>query len=242
MARFHVILNTHQNPQGAIAALHCLRSQESGQHAVAYTMCYDKEDFISPKMMRLLPLPCVFNIEPRPDSVCNVWNRNLRARCGYDYHLCVPDDAFCATAHWDVYIHESMTEGNTLLMGWNDLANPQQFTLPIITDRYLAALSEPFFDPTFKMWFGDTAAAEVHSFATGLPTTVGTHLIMAGPIRPRQVTRAAWDEFTARRPRRALEGLSVRKKLGLVVEPGAVQEIEWLFQKRDKRGRAGCRD
>src|SRR5690606_36010041 len=73
---------------------------------------------------------------PAPIGVGSVWNRGAKASDA-DIIAPFPDDSFPGLPDWDDTICQHLPDPNKIgVIAWNDTANPDQCTLPVITRRW----------------------------------------------------------------------------------------------------------
>jgi hypothetical protein len=246
--KFKVIINTFKRPLRAIAVAETLRAMKSGKHDVQFTIAYDQEDLNTGLFFQDLDWlddheDIGFDCQPRPDSLQDVWNRNLHGDA--DFFLPMPDDGFCAAPSWDeaiVKMAAKYPDPRMVVMAWNDQANPGQLTVPIVSNGWLQLLGDtPLMDPRFPFWFSDTAIAETWSFITGAGVPIPDYLLLAGqPGEPNPIMRDVdlwWDLYAATRVERLELAEKIARKVGIETGIDDIQNVVSQWCQRDEDGR-----
>jgi hypothetical protein len=246
--KFKVIINTFKRPLRAIAVAETLRAMKSGKHDVRFTIAYDQEDLNTGLFFQDLDWlddheDIGFDCQPRPDSLQDVWNRNLTGDA--DFFLPMPDDGFCAAPEWDVAIVKMAAkypDPRMVVMAWNDQANPGQLTVPIVSKGWLELLGKtPLLDPRFPFWFADTAIAETWSFITANGVPIPDYLLLAGkPGEPNPIMRDVdlwWDLYAATRVERIELAEKIARKVGIETGIDDIQSVVAQWCQRDEDGR-----
>lgn len=247
--KFKVVIVTHKKPLQALTVLGAMRALESGKHKVQYVLACDAEDHTSEVLMRHEDTWNVdVDLRCRPASVQDCWNRNMTDPSEADFFLNMTDDAFCAAPDWDEFIVQGTAAAprpDLSVMGWHDLASPNNFTLAIVTAGWLRATGEPLLDPRFDFWFSDTAIAETWSYVHGRVPPRPKYLLMAGkPGNPnpkllKEGGDRLWDLYAKTRSDRIATAERVCKGLGLSSLPGRHLISQWVA--RDAEGREDTR-
>lgn len=252
--KLRVVINTHGRPAQALAVIECLRTLESGRHEVSYVLACDNEDVATSVLLvsrGMCPPYVELDMRPRPASVQDCWNRNLVNPKHADVWFVMPDDLFCGAPNWDDLAVQTLALApvpELAVIGWNDLSNPGQLTVPIVAAGWLEAIKpEPFYDPRFEFWFSDTAVAETWSFVFGMTVPRPSFLPLAGmPQRPnplflRDGADHLWDLYAATRINR----LNTASRIRIAHDLPAPSNLQLLIDgwtERDEWGRRGARE
>lgn len=242
-------LATRGNPKRAAAVIECARSLASSEHEVEYLVGIDADDPESLNFFRHNYPEITISVDKRPKGVGAVWNR-LCSRVEADIYCPFPDDSFPAVPFWDHIIVDTFLKKyakapkECWVLGWNDLANPGQCTLPIVSKEWLA-MTGRLYDERFPFWFYDTCVTEVFSYVMGQPVPPHPGLVLAARKGITQRMRDLefwWDFFVFTRKERLAEGADYRRRLGIEVNEILLDQCIKAWERRDRYGRAECAD
>lgn len=242
--RFHCIIATRRNPLGAAAVMQTARALASGEHEIAFTVAHDLDDLETNHFFYQIENP-FFHVssDKRPLGVGAVWNRCVKPED--DYIIPLPDDAFIATPDWDAFIHgvfEEMQIPEPLrVLAWNDMANPNQCSLPIFSKGWHELAG--FYDDRFPFWFYDTAFSETWSFVTGQRVIIPPSLVLTakkGLTKSLRDVEFWWDFYVATRRERLFKAAEIRKKLGIDLPPWKLADVLRGWARRDVEGKAAA--
>lgn len=228
-------------PKRAAAVIEGAKALESGNHQVVYVVGCDADDVETYNFFKTQYPGVELSVDARPPGVGAVWNR-CAARVDADVYVPFVDDGFVATPRWDDLIGlmlEAFPVKELGVFAWNDLANPDQCSLPIITKEWygLAGL----YDDRFPFWFYDTCVAEIWSFVTGRVVPVVPELVLAqkkGITRRMRDLSLWWDLYVATRAERMLLAAEIRKHIGAELEPAKLARVVMNWAQRDAIGRS----
>lgn len=237
--KFAFMVVTRGNPKRAAAVIECARSLSSGQHEIDVIVGYDNDDIKTNQYFHRNYDDVKISIANRPLGVGAVWNR-CAALVDADYYCPFPDDTFIGLPDWDDYIAQVGVD----VLAWNDIANPGQCTLPIISRNWLK-LAGNLYDDRFPFWFYDTCVDELFSFVTGTLVPRPKELLL---VSKKGLTRSLrdlpfwWDFYVATRGERLAKAAEIRAKVGLDVSDATIQEAIDVWNRRDEVGRASAAD
>lgn len=244
-----VCLVTRGNPKRAAAVIECARSLASDDHQIEYLIGIDADDTESYNFFRQQYPGLVLSVDKRPKGVGAVWNRLVaRARRDFDpdVYCPFPDDSFIGCPLWDDVIFDTFEKkfkGAPVachVLGWNDLANPNQCTLPIASREWID-MTGKLYDERFPFWFYDTAVTETFSYIMGQPVPCHPGLILAARKGITQRMRDLefwWEFFAFTRKERLENGEKYRRQLGIELHPGVLDECIKAWERRDRYGLA----
>lgn len=243
--RIAFLVATRGNPARAAAVIESAKALASGKHDIAYILGYDADDNAT-EDYEFSP-DIIHSRAPRPPGVGAVWNRCAAVAMAHknkpDVLVPFVDDGFVATPGWDEIIALSVAEfpmPELAVLAWNDLANPDQCSLPIITREWydLAGL----YDDRFPFWFYDSCVAETWSFVVGGQVPIMQQLVLAqmkGITRRMRDLAMWWDFYVQTRPERLKLAAEIRAKVNYKLTPEALAAVLRSWIKRDAEGRAG---
>jgi len=239
---------TRGNPRRALAVIECAKALASGRHTIEFSVGIDGDDVQSNYFFRRNMPALPLSIGNRPPGVGAVWNRLVAAAPGADVYCPFPDDCFIGTPDWDETIAMVLEHGfpdrRLGVIAWNDLANPGQCTLPIVTREWLE-LTGPLYDERFPFWFYDTCVDELVSFIAGRPAPVIPTLVLAAKKGLTQRMRELdfwWDLYVATRYDRLHLASRIRRELGIELPPGHLVRVLMGWRARDIEGRRALPD
>lgn len=252
--RLRVVLNTYGRPAQALAVMEGLRALASGLHEVSYVLAFDAEDAETHLFLNdinwAMPQGVTYDRRPRPASLQDCWNRNMVDPDEADIWLPFGDDNFCATPNWDDLIVQTLLGApvpELAVLGWHDMANPGQLTVPIFAAGWLKAIApEPALDTRYPFWGADTAISETWSYVFGMAVPRPEYLLLAGmPGRPNRALIDAdadeiWDLYRGMRYARMATAARVRFAHGLP-EPSNIAALADAWAARDDVGREHTR-
>ena len=234
---------TRGNPRRAAAVIECARSLAGDDNMIEYLVGIDADDKGSIEYFEQNDMNVLLSIADRPAGVGAVWNRLCRM-IDADIYVPFPDDSFIATPHWDdgiVYaMNMAFNDKRVGALAWNDLANPNQCSLPIVTREWLE-LTGDLYDERFPFWFYDTCVNEVWSFVTGRPIVIVKPLILAarkGLTKRMRDVSFWWDFYVHTRPERMRKAAVIRERLGIELPDETIKAVLLMWWKRDEVGRA----
>lgn len=238
---------TRGNPKRAAAVIECARSLSSGKHNIEYIVGYDADDEQTGEWFKAHYPDVLLSVGPRPLGVGAVWNRCVSQVPDADVYCPFPDDCFIASPEWDdviaLFMEAAFPVREIGVMAWNDIANPNQCSLPIVTKEWLS-LTGQLYDDRFPFWFYDTCVDEVWSFITGrnVPIVNMTTLVAKKGLTKRMRDLGFWwDFYVATRPERLKKAAEIRVKLGANLEPIKLASMIRRWAARDVEGRKGIR-
>lgn len=238
-------LVTRGNPKRAAAVIECARSLASGEHEIEYLVGLDADDVESYNFFKQNYPGLILSVDQRPRGVGAVWNRLVR-RSEADIYCPFPDDCFIASPDWDALIVDTFREKfkdapkPCNVLAWNDLANPNQCTLPIVCREWVEMTGQ-LYDERFPFWFYDTALSETFSFVMGQPVPCHPGLILAAKKGITQRMRDLelwWQFFAFLRAERLKNGEQYRKQLGIELHDGILDNCIKAWERRDRYGLA----
>lgn len=235
--KFAMMLVTRGNPKRAGAVIECARSLASGKHEIEVIVGYDNDDPATNSYFQMNYGDVLTSFDNRPLGVGAVWNR-CAERLTADYYCPFPDDVFIGLPNWDDQIAQSGLDA----MAWNDLANPGQCTLPIVSKRWLDLVGK-LYDDRFPFWFYDTCVDELHSFVTGSLVPRRDDLLLVSKKGLTQSLRDLpfwWDFYVETRSERLAQAATIRTKLGIELPANELQAIIEIWKRRDVDGRASA--
>lgn len=238
-------LVTRGNPKRAAAVIECARSLSSDDHEIEYLVGIDADDTDSYNFFRQQYPELTLSVDKRPKGVGAVWNRLVK-RAEADIYCPFPDDSFIGAPFWDSLIVDTFKKRYEKapkachVLAWNDLANPNQCTLPIVSREWVE-MTGRLYDERFPFWFYDTAVTETWSFIMGQPVPPHPGLILAARKGKTQRMRDLefwWRFFISTRAERLEEAAEYRKQLGIEMHDGRLDECVKLWERRDRYGMA----
>lgn len=242
---------TRGNPKKAAAVIEVAQSLASGKHEIKYIVGCDNDDPQTHSYFYQNMPDVELSIGERPIGLGAVWNRLCelarvdRGRffsVNADIYCPFPDDVFISLPDWDDYIVRSMEKidhPKLRVLAWNDLCNPGQCTLPIVSRAWLD-MTGKLYDDRFPFWFYDTAVDELYSFITGYRIPIPKLLTFVSKKGLTQSLRELhfwWDFYAATRKERLQRADHIREELGITLPPD--RTAKWLeaWEKRDALGR-----
>lgn len=225
------VMATRGNPQRAAAVIECANALSSGKHEIEWIVGCDEDDIATIKALKGYARLSIGNA---PVGVGGVWNRGAEASTA-DIIAPFPDDSFPGLPDWDATICDNLPDPNKIgVIAWNDTANPNQCTLPVITRRWfeLAGL----YDDRFPYWFYDTCVAELWSFVQGRPVGIPKNLLLAakkGKTKSMRELAFWWGFYVFTRKERLAKAEQIRKQLGIEMAPDLLRNIIENWEHRD---------
>lgn len=221
---------TRGNPQRAAAVIECANALSSGKHEIEWVVCCDDDDKLT---ALLFAGRCKVSTGSAPIGVGSVWNRGAE-ETDADIIAPFPDDSFPGLPDWDDTICQHLPDPNKIgVIAWNDTANPNQCTLPVITRKWfeLAGL----YDDRFPFWFYDTCVAEMWSFVHGRPVGIPKNLLLAakkGKTKSMRDLAFWWGFYVYTRKERLAKAAQIREHLGIEMAPDLLRNIleNWEFR------------
>lgn len=228
------VVATRNRHERAAAVIESARALSSEKHDLRFIVCADDDDqgtidYFSSRDVKLA-------IAPAPDVLGEVWNRGAKLVADADVICPLPDDSFIAAPDWDdmiVHYFEQYPPGLRVI-GWNDTANPDVCTMPIVGREWYAAAG--LFPGWFPYWFCDTWLAEVFSFVAGhLPALPKELLLVArkGKTQRMRDLEFWWEFFRRTRPQRLKEAEWLRHRFGRVLDPNRLAHVTAYWNARD---------
>ena len=237
--KFAFLLVTRGHPRRAGAVIECARSLSSGQHEIDFIVGCDNDDVKTNEYFHKNYSDVTVSIANRPIGVGAVWNR-CAALVDADYYCPFPDDSFIGLPDWDDYIAQLGAD----IIAWNDLANPGQCTLPVVSRNWMSLTGE-LYDGRFPFWFYDTCVDELFSFVTGQPVPRQSELLLVAKKGLTQSLRDLpfwWEFYIATRKDRLEKAKEIRAKVGIELQNSAIQAALAMWNRRDIDGRAHAAD
>lgn len=227
------VMATRGNPQRAAAVIECANALSSGKHELEWIVGVDFDDAASIEHFSQ-NYPAVKLIAGiAPIGVGSVWNRGAEASTA-DIIAPFPDDSFPGLPDWDDTICQHLSDPTQPgVIAWNDTANPNQCTLPVITRRWYELCG--LYDDRFPYWFYDTCVAEMWSFVTGRPVGIPKNLLLAakkGKTKSMRELAFWWGFYVHTRKERLAKAEQIRKQLGIEMAPDLLRNIleNWEFR------------
>lgn len=238
-------LVTRGNPKRAAAVIECARSLQGDTNEIEYLVGVDADDTDSYNYFRQNYPGIVLSVDKRPKGVGVVWNRLIQ-RAEADIYCPFPDDSFVGCPFWDDVIVDTFKKRYAKapkechVLGWNDLANPNQCTLPIVSREWVE-MTGKLYDERFPFWFYDTAVTETFSFVMGQPVPCHPGLILAARKGVTQRMRDLefwWRFFIHTRQERLENAKEYRARLGIELHDGMLDDCIKSWERRDRYGMA----
>lgn len=228
------VMATRGNPQRAAAVIECAKALSSGKHEIEWIVGYDFEDAHTWKYFQQNRISVALSGGQAPLGVGGVWNR-CAALSNADIIAPFPDDSFPGLPDWDATICEHLPDPNKIgVIAWNDTANPDQCTLPVITRRWYELCG--LYDDRFPFWFYDTCVAETWSFVTGRPVGIPKNLLLAakkGKTKSMRDLAFWWGFYVHTRQERIVRAAEIRTQLGIEMAPDLLRIILENWEHRD---------
>jgi hypothetical protein len=235
---------TRGNPHRAAAVIECAKNLASGQHEIEYIAGIDADDAETYKFFCLNYQDIKRSVAVRPKGLGSVWNRMVDAIPDADVYCPFADDVFIGMPDWDAYIVNVLStcypKPELGVLAWNDLANPNQCTLPIVTRQWIE-VSGKLYDDRFPFWFYDSAVSETWSFVTGGTVPIIPKLVLAakkGTTKRLRDLRFWWGVYIKLREERLAKGAGIREKLGLTLPDDRLKLMIEAWENRDQLGMA----
>lgn len=235
--KFAFMVVTRGNPLRASAVIEVAKSLASGKHEISYIVGCDDDDPETVEFFRKRGIAITEG--PRPIGLGSVWNRCVET-ADADIYCPFPDDSFIALPDWD----ERITSLGLSVLGWNDLANPGQCTLPIVSRDWIK-LTGKLYDERFPFWFYDTCVDELHSFVCGSTIVIPSDMVLAAKKGLTQNLRDLsfwWDFYVSTRAERLFLAANIRKQLGIQLDQARLSDILSMWEARDKIGRESAKE
>lgn len=227
------VMATRGNPRRAAAVIECANALSSGKHEIEWIICCDKDDAETINWHGLVCSGFRISLGAAPIGVGSVWNRGA-ALTDADIIAPFPDDSFPGLPDWDATICEHLPFKKQIgVIAWNDTANPNQCTLPVITRTWYEMCG--LYDDRFPFWFYDTCVAELWSFVHGRPVTIPKNLLLAakkGKTKSMRELAFWWGFYVYTRKERLAKAEQVRKQLGIEMAQDLLRHIleNWEFR------------
>ena len=229
------VMATRGNPRRAAAVIECANALSSGKHEIEWILCFDKDDTETGKLFVDNYYDTIRLVRgDAPIGVGGVWNRGA-ALTNADIIAPFPDDSFPGLPDWDATICDQLHDPSRIgVIAWNDTANPDQCTLPVITRRWYELCG--LYDDRFPFWFYDTCVSEMWSFVTGRPVGIPKHLLLAakkGKTKSMRELPFWWGFYVFTRQERLEKAAQVRKALGIDIAPDLLNHVLENWTHRD---------
>lgn len=247
--KFAFLMVTRGNPSRAGAVIECAKSLSSGKHEIEYVIGCDRDDDKTHSWFwqNYPEMGDNVSIGERPVGLGSVWNRLCKLVPDADYYCPFPDDVFISLPDWDNYVAQTMgliENPGLRVLAWNDIRNSGQCTLPIVSREWLNLVGK-LYDDRFPFWFYDTCVDELYTFVSGNRIPIPHPLSFASQKGLTQNLRELpfwWDFYVATRQERLAQAASIRKQLGITIEPAVIDVWRRSWEKRDKIGRDTAAD
>lgn len=206
---------TRGAPLRASASIEIARALETGKHQVEYLIAADKDDQATISYFYDHQPKVALSVDSRSPYIGSLWNR-LAGISRADAFVCLGDDNFITTQHWDDGVAQLCPVGSVGVFAWNDLASPNQPTNPIIS-RDWYQLAGRIYPEYFPFWFVDTWLAEVWSFCSGEPIQIVPQLVLTGKKGLTKRLRDLpfwWTVYSNLRTERIKEAVRIRASMG----------------------------
>jgi len=229
------VMATRGNPKRASAVIECANALASGKHKIEWVVGCDVDDRGTNEFFFRNHPTIIMSHGVAPIGVGSVWNRGA-ALSDADIIAPFPDDSFPGLPDWDETICENLDPDKIGVIAWNDTANPDQCTLPVITRKWfeLAGL----YDDRFPFWFYDTCVAELWTFVTGRPVSIPKRLLLAakkGKTKSMRELPFWWGFYVHTRKERLEKAAEIRKQLGIELAPDLLRIVLENWEYRDSR-------
>lgn len=227
------VMATRGNPHRAAAVIECANALSSGKHDVEWIVGLDVDDRQTSDFFYKNYQGVSLSYGLAPIGVGGVWNR-CAAGTDADIIAPFPDDSFPGLPDWDETICKHLPDPDKIgVIAWNDTANPDQCTLPVITRRWFELCG--LYDDRFPFWFYDTCVSEMWSFVTGRPVGIPKNLLLAakkGKTKSMRELPFWWGFYVHTRQERLAKAEQVRKQLGLEMAPDLLRIVleNWEFR------------
>lgn len=237
--KFACMIATRGNPKRAAAVMECASSLASGSHDLRWVIGCDVDDPGETRAYFKRHYPDVDVVcEHRPAGVGEVWNRCARI-VDADIYVPMPDDSWPGLPNWDFTIAARLNDPAQIgVIAWNDTANPNQCSLPVITREWYRHAG--LYDNRFPFWFYDTCVAELWSFVTGRTVEIPQGLLLSaqkGKTRQLRDLTFWWDYYTFTRHERLKKAESIRHALGRDIAPDLLRNVLDTWEYRDNKAR-----
>lgn len=232
------VMATRGNPKRAAAVLECANSLASGGHKLDWVICCDHDDTTAGYFKANYP-DVRLSVDESQPGVGAVWNRGALLHRNADYIAPFPDDSFPGLPNWDRTIVNALPDPERIgVIAWNDTANPNQCTLPVITRGWFRHAG--LYDGRFPYWFYDTCVAELWTFVTGRTVEIPQALLLAARKGKTQGMRELsfwWDYYVFTRHERLAHAAQIRESLGLEMASDLIRLTVERWEARDELAR-----